>query len=378
MDVSRFYKSISPYLKSGSVLFLQGGRFVGKTILLNKLLANEEKKVRYESGENVQLQALFATGSRTRIESLAEDAELLVIDNVHLLHLFYDGFAYLFAKKPDLAVIAVSPYDTNFLKKQYFSFPYSVLTLYPLSLSEIKEEASIQEVRNQLEDLLIFGSYPTVVRSYGRKDKTRAVVDIFETFLLKDIVGIEKIKGSEVLFKLLRLIAFSIGTDISYTSLSKLLRIDHKTVKRYLELCEKAFIIFKLTGFSKKQKGEIYRTNKYYFYDTGIRNAVISNFNDLELRNDVKALWENYMIVERLKHLRYTNVRCESYFWRNWNKKEIDLVEKIDDKLFAYEFSFDNSQIPVPKEFKISYGGSEFKLIWKGNFTEFVGIGSKR
>lgn len=197
--------------------------------------------------------------------------------------------------------------------------------------------------------------------------------EIFQSYLLKDVLELEKVKSSKILLDLLRLLAFQTGSEVSLSELAQSVGIDYKTVARYLDLFEKSFVIYNLRGFSRNLRKEITKKSKYYFYDTGIRNAIISNFNGLELRNDTGALWENFLFMERLKKRAYQNIYANAYFWKTWDRKEIDLVEEREGKLFGYEFKWGNKKIRALKEWKKTYPEAELEIISKENYLGFVG-----
>ncbi len=189
---------------------------------------------------------------------------------------------------------------------------------------------------------------------------------------MKDILTLEQVKGSKILLDLLRLIAFQTGSEVSLNELSLNLGIDVKTVGRYLDLLEKAFVLINLRGFSRNLRSEIKEKSKYYFYDTGVRNAVISNFNPLNLRDDVGKLWENFLIVERIKKQNYQKLYSNNYFWRTWEQKEVDFVEEHEGKIFGYEFKYSPKKTKVPKEFLEGYPNAKFMVITPENYLDFI------
>jgi hypothetical protein len=190
--------------------------------------------------------------------------------------------------------------------------------------------------------------------------------------LIKDILEFNKVKRSRLVIDLLRHLAFQVGSEVSTVELGKNLGIDNKTIKRYLDLLEKSFVIFSLSGFSRNLRKEINKMEKYYFYDNGIRNSLIKNFNDLDTRNDVGQLWENFLMMERMKNNSYNKLSVNYYFWRTYDQKEIDLIEERGGKLYGYEFKWNPKDVKPPKEWVTEYDNSEFKVVNKENFLEFV------
>jgi predicted AAA+ superfamily ATPase len=242
--------------------------------------------------------------------------------------------------------------------------------LYPFSLNEITSNY-IDAVR-KLPDLLIYGSYPQVFLADNIKDKRIILENIRNGYLLKDILQMENIKDSLFVINLLRLIAFQIGNDVSFNELARNLNTTVKTVQRYLEILEKAFIIFRLQGFSKNLRKEISKSPRFYFWDNGIRNIIISNMNPIELRDDTGKLWENFCVSERIKAATYKETFSDFYFWRTYDKQEIDLIEITDTRINAYEFKWGNKSASPPKSFSKAYPEANFETINRTNFFNFL------
>ncbi len=196
--------------------------------------------------------------------------------------------------------------------------------------------------------------------------------EIVNSYLFKDILELDKIKGSKTLLDLLRLLAFQVGQEVSLSELGRQLAIDSKTVARYLDLLEKSFVLFNLRGFSRNLRKEVAKKSKYYFYDNGVRNAIISNFNDLNLRDDVGRLFENFLVSERLKNQSYNNIFANNYFWRTWDNQEVDWIEEREGKLFGFEFKWTESKSRSLKSFSDNYSNAETKIINQENYLEFV------
>jgi predicted AAA+ superfamily ATPase len=189
---------------------------------------------------------------------------------------------------------------------------------------------------------------------------------------MKDILEFRRVKSSQKLMMVLRLLAYQIGSEVSFHEIAQKVGMDHKTLSRYIDLLEKAFVIIRIGGFSKNLRNEIVRKNKYYFYDTGIRNAIIANFNRIEIRNDIGQLWENFLIIERIKKQKYHEIIVNNYFWRTWNGEEIDFVEEREGKLFAYECKWAEQKIKTPKSWQQNYPDSSFKVIHPDNYQKFI------
>ena len=251
----------------------------------------------------------------------------------------------------------------------------TTLTLFPISQLElIKEEKNKFDLKKKLSDFLVFGSYPQVFLAKSKKEKIRLIQEIVNSYILKDVLALEKVKAPKTLFDLLKLLAFQVGNEVSRNELSSSLGIDGKTVARYLDLLEKSFIIFRVGGFSRNLRSEVTSKSKYYFFDNGIRNGIISQFNDLESRNDLGQIWENFVMIERLKKRTYENIYGQSYFWQTYQQKEIDLVEEREGKLFPFECKWSTKNKPLPpKEWLSTYPNSEpFSVINPDNYLDFV------
>jgi predicted AAA+ superfamily ATPase len=246
------------------------------------------------------------------------------------------------------------------------------IVLYPIAQKELSTMYNRHELRERLDEFLIFGSYPEVVMANTRQEKIKILLELTDSYLLKDILALERIRAPKILFNLLKLLAFQVGNLVSMNELAVQLSIDVKTVARYLDLLEKGFVIKSLSGFSRNPRKEISKKMKYYFLDNGIRNAVIMQFNEIENRNDLGALWENFIFCERMKKLAYENIYGYTYFWRTFTGKEIDLVEERDGKFYGYEIKWTDSRGRSPKEWVETYSDAQYKVINRGNYLDFV------
>jgi predicted AAA+ superfamily ATPase len=248
----------------------------------------------------------------------------------------------------------------------------TTLFLYPVSQSEMLNHFNSFEIRNKLEEFLVYGSYPAVIASAPREEKLQILNEITGSYLFKDILAFERLRNPQLLIDLLRLLAFQIGNEVSVNELSRQLGIDNKTIKRYIELLEKSYIIYSLRGYSGNLRKEITKQHKCYFYDVGIRNAVIANFNQLELRNDKGQLWENFLVMERLKKQSYQPLYANNYFWRSWTKQEVDFVEERDGKLYGFEFKWSTQKTKKPALWLESYPQASFQEVNQENYLDFI------
>jgi predicted AAA+ superfamily ATPase len=237
---------------------------------------------------------------------------------------------------------------------------------------EFAENENTLQAAERIEERLIFGGYPQVVLAKTREKKNLNLESIRDGYLLKDILALDNIKDSLFVLGLLRQIAFQIGHDVSHNELAQNLNTNPRTVERYLELLEKTFVLFSRYGYSRNLRKEYTKTPRYYFWDSGIRNIVISNLNDLALRDDVGALWENYCVSERAKRNKYKNFLANSFYWRTYDQKEIDLVEERGGKLHGYEMKWGKTKIKKPQEFLDVYPGSTWEIVNKDNCLKFI------
>ncbi len=248
----------------------------------------------------------------------------------------------------------------------------TTLMLYPIAQMELLHHMNRYELTEKLEEFLIYGSYLSVLTTKTYSQKISILNELVGSYLFKDILEFERIKSPQFLIDLLRLLAFQIGNEVSVNELAKSLKIDNKTVKRYIELLERSFIIFKLRGYSRNLRKEISKKAKYYFYDIGIRNAVIANFNQIKMRNDKGQLWENFLVIERLKKQSYTPIYANNFFWRTWSGKEVNFIEERDGKLFGYEFKWSSKNIKTPKLWLDTYPEASWEIIDKKNYMNFI------
>lgn len=374
MKIPRIYLDLNKYLRPNKALVIYGPRQVGKTTLLQDFLAATKLKYKLDSGDNIQTQHILGSQDFNLIREYAQGYELVAIDEAQRIKNIGLGLKIIVDQMPGIKVIATG--SSSFELSGQIGEPLTgrkiTLTLYPVSQIELSSLFNTYEIKSKLEEWLIFGGYPEVVAAGDKTEKIRLLEEIVQAYLLKDILSMEKVKSAKILLDLLRLLAFQIGSEVSLTELARQIGIDYKTVARYLDLFEKSFVIYNLRGFSRNLRKEITKKSKYYFYDNGVRNAVISNFNKLELRNDAGMLWENFLFIERLKKRAYQDIYANNYFWRTWDQKEIDLVEEREGKLFGYEFKWGKKTLKLPKEWAEAYPDSEFAIISQENYLEFI------
>jgi hypothetical protein len=376
--IKRIYQDLGSFIHPQEVLILYGPRRVGKTTLLEDYLKRSNLKYRLETGDNILIRDVLSSQNLTRIKEYLQGYELLAIDEAQSIPNIGENLKLIVDKIPEVKIIATgsSSFDLASQVGEPLTDRKTTLTLYPISQLELLNDYNNPfDLKQRLEEFLIFGSYPKVVTADSRDEKIRLIEELVGSYILKDILALEKIKGSKILLDLLKLLAFQVGNEVSLGELSRQLSIDGKTIGRYLDLLEKSFIITRLGGFSRNLRSEVTNKAKYYFLDNGIRNGVISQFNSLDSRNDIGQLWENFIFTERLKKRSYQHLYGQSYFWRTYEQQEIDLIEERDGKLFAYEYkwSIKHKNIQPPKKWIESYPNDiSFQVIHPENYLDFI------
>lgn len=375
--IARFYDDLNRFLRPKRALIIYGPRRVGKTTLLQNFLDKTTLKYRLDSGDNIRIQDLLSSQDFPRILEYAQGYNLIVLDEAQLIPNIGMGIKILVDQIPNIQVIATG--SSSFELANQVGEPLTgrktTLTLYPIAQLELLSEyQNTHDLKEKLEEFLIFGGYPQVITAKTRDEKVRILEELVNSYIFKDILALQQLKGSKILLDLLKLLSFQVGNEVSFNELSASLSIDVKTVSRYLDLLEKAFIIIRFGAFGRNLRSEVTSKSKYYFFDNGIRNAVISQFNPLHSRNDVGQLWENFMMMERTKKRSYMNIYGYSYFWRTYEQKEIDLIEEREGKLFPYEFKWSKkTKVITPEKWLHSYPASaSLKVITPDNYLDFV------
>ncbi len=372
--IKRFYNDLSKYLFPNKVLIIYGPRRVGKTVLLNNFLSSTKLKYKFVNGDDLDVQTVLSSQRIELIKEYTRGYELFVIDEAQKVPNIGMGLKILVDHIEGIKVIATgsASFDLSNKVGEPLVGRSVTLKLYPLAQLELTESINKYELKEKNDQYLIYGSYPETLTAQGMDEKRGYLTGVVNSYLLKDILELEQVKGSKILLDLLRLVAFQVGSEVSLSELALNLNIDVKTVARYLDLLEKAFILINIRGFSRNLRKEIKKYSKYYFYDNGIRNAVISNFNPLNLRDDIGKLWENFLVTERIKKQSYKKIYSNNYFWRTWDQKEIDFVEEREGKLFGFEFKYTPKKVKLPQEFLDTYPNASIDVITKDNYLDFV------
>ena len=367
-------KKITANLQPNKVIILLGARRTGKTFLLNQIIKRRSEKYLFLNGEDVSTFDLLKRRSIENYKNLLGTKRLLIIDEAQkipdigsILKLMIDGISNL-----KVIVSGSSAFDMmNTLGEPLTGRKYT-FNLFPLSVGEIYNNEGETITKDRLFLMLIYGNYPELTTLRDINSKREYLREIINSYLLKDILLFENIKNSTKIFNLLRLIAFQIGGEVSYQELGKQLGMSKNTVEKYLNLLQKVFILFKLGGFSKNLRKEITKNSKWYFYDNGIRNAIVANFLNISVRGDVGQLWENFIISERMKFIKNNSLFANTFFWRTYDRQEIDLVEERDGRLFAYEFKWKNEKVKKPRAWSKAYPTSSFEVISQDNYLQWL------
>jgi len=367
---------IKDNLLPGKVLVLYGPRQVGKTTLAYDLLASVKMNCRLVNADELIYREALSSQNRQRLGEVLGDSELLVIDEAQRVPNIGINLKILIDSFPKAVIMATGSASFDLANK--ISEPLTgrtlTFTLYPVSYPEIRQTLGPIEARSQLERWLVWGGYPAIVTTEHPVLREKLLGELVGAYLYRDILELEGIRRSEKIVDLLRLLAFQIGHEVSMAELATSLALNRQTVERYLDLLEKVFVIFRVRGFSRNLRKEVTKNPRYYFYDNGVRNSLIQNFNPLTLRNDVGQLWENYMTVERRKANQAVGRSVNAYFWRTYDQKEIDCIEEGSGKLYGYEFKWQGGDIKrvAREEFCEAYPGSTLMVVSQENFEDFL------
>jgi predicted AAA+ superfamily ATPase len=363
-------------IKPGKVLILLGARRVGKTHLLKQVIANlDESLTLILNGEDQKTIDRMEIRSVENYKLLLGNAKYLIIDEAQNIPDIGLKLKLIVDEIPTIHVIVSgsSMFELNNKLGEPLVGRSHVVQLFPFAQLEYQNQENLIETDARLEQRLIFGSYPELLHLATIDEKTDYIEGLVNSYLLKDILAYEGIKKADKIIDLLRLIAFQIGSEVSIDELALNLKgISRNTIESYLDLLSKVFIIYPIKGFSRNLRKEISKSSRWYFYDNGIRNALIRNYNPLNLRNDIGQLWENYLMAERLKVNNYLKRRVNTYFWRTYDQQEIDLIEESGTNLAAFEFKWNKNKVKIPTAWKNNYPDATFEVINNENHIPFV------
>lgn len=372
--IERLLKNlIEKRLYRNKAIIVIGPRQVGKTTLLKMLVSDTKNKVLEWNCDEPDVRRRLTEPTSTELKAEIGDADLILIDEAQRIKNIGITLKLLIDNYPEKQVIATGSSAiemSNSINEPLTGRKYEYV-MYPFSCEELFNEFGEQEERRMLERRLIYGSYPEVVNNSGEERET--LTELVGSYLYKDIFSFQDVRKPEIIEQLLQALALQIGSEVSYNELGRLLGLNTATVQRYIDLLEKSYVVFHLRSFSRNVRSELKKSRKIYFYDNGVRNALIGDYKPLALRNDTGALWENYIIAERLKHNTYNTFYGKSYFWRTQQQQEIDYIEDIDGMLHTYEFKWNEGKHPrLTDTFAKAYPDHTYTVVSPENYQSFV------
>ncbi|PJA09915.1 MAG: ATPase, partial [Flavobacteriales bacterium CG_4_10_14_0_2_um_filter_32_8] len=360
---------IQEKLFQGKIITLIGARQTGKTTLLKKLMENQQNPTIWLNADEFDIKERFKNPTSTALKSLIGNNKLVMIDEAQNIDEIGLALKLLIDTYPEIQVIATgsSAFELQNKMNEPLTGRKFEFQLYPFSYTELANHTSELIEKRMLKHRLVFGSYPEVVNNLGNEIEVLKLLS--DSYLYRDLLMLDAIKKPEKLIKLLQALAYQLGNVVSYNEIGNLIGIDSKTVESYIQLLEKSFVVFRLPSFSRNLRNELKASKKIYFYDNGIRNALISSFQILEGRQDIGVLWENYLVSERLKRNNYSKFYGNTYFWRTKDKQEIDYLEEKDGKISAFEFKWtDKKKHQITKTFTNAYPESKTAIIHSDNY----------
>jgi len=367
-------KKLLSDIKPQKVVLLLGARRVGKTVLMEKLIREYGDGVVFLNGEDYATVEMLSARTISSYKQLFQGVKLLAIDEAqniphigNILKLIIDHIEGL-----SVIVSGSSSFDLYNMAGEPLVGRSNHYMLYPFSLKELSKEESGVETMQLLEERLVYGMYPELIHISDFDKKKQYLLEVVNSYLLKDILMIDGIKNSSKMRDLLRLVAFQMGSEVSYDELARQLGLSRNTVEKYLDLLSKIYVIHKLPAFSQNKRKEVTKSSKWYFTDNGIRNAVINDFRVVSMREDVGLLWESFLIGERMKKRNNANEFASFYFWRSYSMQEIDLIEEFNGIISAFEFKWNNKKVKAPSRFVENYPHTDFNVINKINFWDFI------
>lgn len=363
---------IRKQLFGGRAIVIMGARRVGKTTLFRQLLESEDN-VLWMSGDEPDVRGLFENITSTRLKAIIGNARLVVIDEAQRITDIGIKLKLITDQMPEVQLLASgsSSFDLANKINEPLTGRKWEYKLFPLSFAELVGETNLLEEKRMIPHRMVYGSYPDVVTHQG--DEIAILRELTQSYLYKDILEFDKIHKPDKLAKLLQALAYQIGSEVSFNELAQLCGLDAKTIANYVTMLEQAYIIFRLGSFSRNLRNELKSSRKIFFYDNGIRNAIIGNFSQVENRDDVGALFENYVIAECVKRKEYTGDYANSWFWRNTNRQEIDYIEEKDGQLNAFELKWNpKRKCSAPLSFRNAYPNASFTVIHHDNIEELL------
>lgn len=361
-------------IRPNQVVIIYGPRRTGKTTLLKKFLETESNYL-FVSGEDIDIQYYLSSQSIEKLKGFIGNHTLLVIDEAQTVPQIGLNLKLIVDHCPGVTVIVTgsSAFDLANRVGEPLTGRNLTLRMFPLSQMEMSITETRAQTRANLETRLIYGSYPEVVLERSTESKQLYLKGLVSDYLYKDILALDGIQKSQKMTQILQLLAFQIGKEVSLSEIGRQVGLNKATIERYIELLEKCFVLVRLSGFSRNLRKEIAKQSRYYFYDVGIRNAIINQFNPLALRNDTGELWENYLIMERIKKQAYQPIFSTNYFWRTYDQQEIDWIEDRQGELHAYEIKWNAAtKVKAPEAWRKAYPNGYFSVITPDNYLDYI------
>lgn len=368
---------IEALLFSGKVVIITGPRRVGKTTMLKRIMEKAGRPFLYLNGEDQSTAELLERRTSENYRNVLADSDMLVIDEAqHVPEIGYIA-KLLHDELPDKQVILSGSSSFEIVQKTGEPLTGRKITfeLLPFAESELWGSSSPEKRTDLLRRRMVFGNYPEIYLLKSKDERVEYLRELRDSYLLKDVIKFENLRNAGKILNLLRLVAMQVGSEVSYHELGRQLSMSKNTVEKYLDLLSKAYVLYKLEGFSRNLRKEITKSSRWYFFDNGIMNIVLNNLDDLSLRSDVGRLWENYIISERWKYLNISRQLARLHFWRTYDQQEIDLVEERGEVLSAYEMKWKSQKQNPPRAWVKSYPQSTYQVIRPDNYHGFVGIG---
>ena len=367
-------KQILAKINTNKAIILLGSRQVGKTTLLKSLFENSSETI-WLNADEPDIQAIFANISSKRFEAIIGNKKMIIIDEAQRIPDIGLKMKLITDQLPSIQLIATgsSAFELSNKLNEPLTGRKWEFKMYPISFQEmVNHHGLLNEIR-LLPHRLVYGFYPDVVNHQGNEKEI--LKQLSDSYLYKDLLMLDQIKKPSALVKLLQALALQIGSQVSYQELAQICGLDGKTVEKYMMLLEQSYIIFRLASFSRNQRNELKKSRKVYFFDNGIRNALIANFEHIENRTDIGALWENYLVSERIKYLAYHQKWVNNWYWRTTEQQEIDYVEEENGQLSAFEFKWNpKAKGSVPSSFRKTYPAATINRIHRENFEIFLGV----
>lgn len=358
----------------GKVIVLIGARQVGKTTVVKQLLKSHGADAKYINGDEADIYPLFKKPTSTQLKAVIGESKVLVVDEAHQIPNIGRALKLIVDTFPEIQVLATgsSSFDIGNRINEPLTGRKFEYMMYPLSFGELTKYNGLLEEKRLLQHRLVFGTYPDVVMQLG--DEVRILKNLVSSYLYRDVLQLDGLKKPSLLSKILNALAFQVGSEVSINEVAQLVGSNSHTVERYIDLLEKSYVIFRVWAFSRNMRNELKKSQKIYFYDNGVRNAVIGNYTTTNNRTDVGVLWENYLMSERIKKMEYQNFYGKRYFWRTTQQQEIDLVEEVDGQLYAFEFKWNvkSKKNKIPRSFTNNYPDAKTAIITPENYDVFL------